>query len=60
TVSSAPAGAATGGGGLEERVKQLENKTATLDKPKVSSGSENVRLAISGQINRGVLITDDG
>jgi hypothetical protein len=60
TVTLSPAGAATGGGGLEDRVKQLETKTATLDKPKVSSGSKNVRLAISGQINRGVLFTDDG
>lgn len=50
-------------GPLEERVKKLETKQAVLDKRSgdvATSGSKNVRLAISGQINRGVLIADDG
>ena len=65
TVTTSAGGAATGAAAatppLEERVKQLETKTAALDKgPVVTSGSKNVRLNISGQINRGVLFSDDG
>ncbi len=50
-------------GPLEARVKNLETKQAALDKRSgsvVKSGSKNVRLNISGQINRGVLIANDG
>jgi len=48
---------------LEKRVKKLETKQSALDKRSggvVKSGNKNVRLSISGQINRGVLIADDG
>ncbi len=48
---------------LMTRVEQLEKQktTAVADsKPTVTSGEKQVRLSISGQVNRGLLITDDG
>lgn len=48
---------------LMARVEQLETqKTAgvTNIQPTVTSGEKQVRLSISGQVNRGLLLTDDG
>lgn len=60
--------AATRSGGaasapLEKRVKKLETKQSALDKRSggvLKSGNKNVRLYISGQINRALLMADDG
>ena len=54
---------------LQQRVEQMEAQAAPLPAaaalpsatPKmISSGLDNISLAISGQVNRGVLFTDDG
>jgi len=55
---------------LLQRIEQLEQKQQQTDvvvkqqqkpnKQVVTSGNDKVRLSISGQVNRGVLITDDG
>ena len=48
---------------LSQRVNQLEERQksteAAATKP-VTSGSEKVKLSISGQVNRGLLYADDG
>ena len=48
---------------LSERVEALEQKQAKVDQRRggvATSGNKNVRLTVSGQINRGVLLADDG
>jgi len=48
---------------LSQRVNELEQRqesTAVADTKSVSSGSEKVKLSISGQVNRGILYADDG
>ncbi len=48
---------------LSERVDALEHKQAEVDQRRggvATSGNKNVRLTVSGQINRGVLVADDG
>lgn len=45
---------------LENRLQEREQKSAAEESKVVESGSDKVRLAISGQVNRGVLFADNG
>lgn len=48
---------------LSQRVNELEQRQASApaaESKAVTSGSEKVKLSISGQVNRGVLYADDG
>jgi hypothetical protein len=45
---------------LERKQEQLEQKTAAEDQKAIESGSDKVKLSISGQVNRGVLFADNG
>lgn len=45
---------------MMERIDQLEAQKGSAGKPAVTSGNKNVRLSLSGQVNRGLLFVDDG
>jgi hypothetical protein len=51
-------------GKLMERIDSLEAKAregaAAAPAPAVSSGNDKIKLAVSGQVNRAVLVVDDG
>ncbi|MEQ8356807.1 MAG: porin [Kiloniellaceae bacterium] len=45
---------------LEQKQEQLEQKSSVEEEKVVKSGSDKVRLSVSGQVNRGVLYGDNG
>ncbi len=45
---------------LENKQEQIEQKSAEEDGKTIESGSDKVKLSISGQVNRGVLFADNG
>ncbi len=45
---------------MMQRIEQLEAQKGSGAKPAVTSGKQNVRLSLTGQVNRAVLFVDDG